>query len=190
MQNKKEDQFPGSALGLIQGLQNILKEYKKTIDVVVLDKNSPSLPGMRQIQEKFEIIHVYNYFRQVQGVENECKLEFNNNGKIKNINYREIISTLNGTANSNINYNQKPQTSINEYNRNPINEFEKLLNWKKESIYMNEYDTLKFRDINFNIDSYVFSSEETLADFEYKYFPFFSRISLKDYYIFYRFFSF
>ena len=47
---------------------------------------------------------------------------------------------------------------------------------------MNEYDTLKFRDINFNIDSYVFSSEETLADFEYKYFPFFSRISLKDYY--------
>ena len=61
MQNKKEGQFPGSALGLIQGLQNILKEYKKTIDVVVLDKNSPFLPGMLQIQEKFEIIHVYNY---------------------------------------------------------------------------------------------------------------------------------
>jgi len=35
---------------------------------------------------------------------------------------------------------------------------------------MNEYDTQKIRDTNFNIDSYVFSSEETLADFEYKFY--------------------
>ena len=170
LQNNKEGEFPGSAVGLIQELQKILKEYKKTIDVVILEKNSPNLPGMRQIHEKFEFIHIYNYFRQIQGVENECKLEFNNNGKIKNINYFDVISTLNGTANSNINYNQKPQSVTNEYNRNQINEFEKLLNWKKARIYMNEYDTLKIRDINFNIDSYVFTSEETLADFEYKFY--------------------
>ena len=151
-------------------MQNILKEYKKTIDVIILEKNSPSLPAMRQIQEKFEFIHVFNYFRQIQGVENECKLEFNNSGKIKNINYSEVISTLNGTANSVINYNQKPQSPNSEYNRNQINEFEKLLNWKKARIYMNEYDTLKIRNINFNIDSYVFSSEESLADFEFKFY--------------------
>ena len=42
-----------------------------------------------QIQEKFEFIHVYNYFRQIQGVGNECKLEINNSGKIKNINYQK-----------------------------------------------------------------------------------------------------
>ena len=170
LQNKKEVEYPGSALGLIQEMQNILKEYKKTIDVIILEKNSPSLPAMRQIQEKFEFIHVFNYFRQIQGVENECKLEFNNSGKIKNINYSEVISTLNGTANSVINYNQKPQSPNSEYNRNQINEFEKLLNWKKARIYMNEYDTLKIRNINFNIDSYVFSSEESLADFEFKFY--------------------
>ena len=170
LQNKKEETYPGSALGLLQQLQNILKEYKKTMDVIVLEKNSISLPGMRQIQDKFEYIHIYNYFRQIQGLENESKLEFNNNGKIKNLNYSEVISTLNGTANSNINYNQNQLISNNEYNRNQINEFEKLLNWKKARIYMNEYDTLKIRDINFNIDSYVFSSEETFADFEYKFY--------------------
>lgn len=170
LQNKREEQYPGSALGLIKDLQNILKENKKTIDVISLEKTSQKLPAIRQIQEKFEFIHVYNYFRQIQGVGNECKLEINNSGKIKNINYAEIISTLNGTANSNINYNQKPQNSNSEYNRNQINEFEKLLNWKKARIYMNEYDTLKIRDTNFNIDSYVFSSEETLADFEYKFY--------------------
>ena len=167
LQNQKEEH---PALGLIQELQKILKDYKTTIDVINLEKNSPVLPGMRQIQEKFELIHVYNYFRQIEGLGNECKLEFNNNKKVKNINYSEIISTLNGTANSNINYNQKPQVSSNEYNRNQINEFEKLLNWKKARIYMNEYDTLKIRDINFNIDSYVFSSEEPFADFEFKFY--------------------
>ena len=170
LQNKREEQYPGSALGLIKDLQNILKDYKKTIDVISLEKTTQKLPAIRPIHEKFEFIHVYNYFRQIQGVGNECKLEINNSGKIKNINYAEIISTLNGTANSNINYNQKPQNSNNEYNRNLINEFEKLLNWKKARIYMNEYDTLKIRDTNFNIDSYVFSSEETLADFEYKFY--------------------
>ena len=169
LKNNKEGQFAGSALGLIQELQNILKEYKKTIDIIFLEKNTPTLPSMRPIQEKFEFIHVYNYFRQIQGVENECKLEFNNNGKIKNINYSEIISTLNGTANS-VNYNQKTQSTNNEYNRNQINEFEKLLSWKKARIYMNEYDTLKIRDVNFNIDSYVFGSEESLADFEFKFY--------------------
>ena len=35
---------------------------------------------------------------------------------------------------------------------------------------MNEYDTLKIRYINFNIDSYVFTSEKTLADFDYKFY--------------------
>ena len=169
LKNNKEGQFAGSALGLIQELQNILKEYKKTIDIIFLEKNTPTLPSMRPIQEKFEFIHVYNYFRQIQGVENECKLEFNNNGKIKNINYSEIISTLNGTANS-VNYNQKTQSTNNEYNRNQINEFEKLLSWKKARIYMNEYDTLKIRDVNFNIYSYVFGSEESLADFEFKFY--------------------
>ena len=168
LQNQKEEQYP--ALGLIQELQKILKDYKTTMDVINLEKNSPVLPGMRQIQEKFELIHVYNYFRQIEGLGNECKLEFDNNKKVKNINYSEIISTLNGTANSNINYNQKPQASNNEFNRNQINEFEKLLNWKKARIYMNEYDTLKIRDINFNIDSYVFSSEEPFADFEFKFY--------------------
>ena len=170
LQKNNEGQYLSPALMLIQDLQKILKEYKKDIDIIVLEKNSPVLPGMRQIQEKFELIHVYNYFRQIQGLGNESKLEFNNNRKVININYSEIISTLNGTANSNINYNQKPQTLNNEYSRNQINEFEKLLNWKKARIYMNEYDTLKIRDINFNIDSYVFSSEETFADFEYKFY--------------------
>ena len=170
LQKNNEGQYLSPALMLIQDLQKILKEYKKDIDIIVLEKNSPVLPGMRQIQEKFELIHVYNYFRQIQGLGNESKLEFNNNRKVININYSEIISTLNGTANSNINYNQKPQVSNNDYNRNQINEFEKLLNWKKARIYMNEYDTLKIRDINFNIDSYVFSSEETFADFEFKFY--------------------
>ena len=170
LQNKEEEKYPGSALGLIQDLQNILKDYKKTIDVIAIEKNVPSLPVMRSIQDKFEFIHIYNYFRYIQGIGNECKLEFNNNGKIKNINYTDVISTLNGTANSNINYNQNSQNLNNEYNRNQINEFEKLLNWKKARIYMNEYDTLKVRDINFNIDSYIFISEETLADFEYKFY--------------------
>ena len=170
LQNKKDEQYPASALGLIQDLQNILKEYKTTMVVINIEKNIQKLPAIRQIQEKFEFIHVYNYFRQIQGVGNECKLEISNDGKIKNINFSEVISTLNGTANSNINYNQKPQNSNNEFNRNQINEFEKLLNWKKARIYMNEYDTLKIRDTNFNIDPYVFSSEETLADFEYKFY--------------------
>ena len=169
LQNKKEEKYLGSILGLIQALQTILKDYKKTIDVIILEKNVPSLPVMRPIQDKFEYIHIYNYFRQIQGIENECKLEFND-GKIKNINYAEVISTLNGTSNSNINYNQNTQNLNNEYNRNQINEFEKLLNWKKARIYMNEYDTLKIRDINFNIDSYIFFSEETLANFEYKFY--------------------
>ena len=102
LQKNNEGQYLSPALMLIQDLQKILKEYKKDIDIIVLEKNSPVLPGMRQIQEKFELIHVYNYFRQIQGLGNESKLEFNNNRKVININYSEIISTLNGTANSNI----------------------------------------------------------------------------------------
>ena len=158
------------ALALMQYLQGILQDYKTTVDIIDLEKNEINLPKMRNIQEKFEFIHVYNYFKQIQGLGNECKLEINDSNKVTNANYSEIISTLNGTANSAINYSQKPLNYSNEYNNCLINEFEKLLNWKKARIYMNAYDSLKIRDINFNIDTYEFNLKEPLSEYEFKFY--------------------
>jgi hypothetical protein len=56
------------------------------------------------IWEKYEFIYVYNYFKQIQGIGNECKLEINFSDKITNVNHSDIISKLNGIANSVINY--------------------------------------------------------------------------------------
>ena len=53
------------ALALMQYLQGILQDYKTTIDVITLEKNEIILPKMRDIQDKFEFIHVYNYFKQI-----------------------------------------------------------------------------------------------------------------------------
>ena len=157
------------ALALMQYLQGILQDYKTTIDVIVLEKNEIILPKMRDIQEKFEFIHVYNYFRQIQGLGNECKLEINDANKVTNVNYNEIILQLNGTMNSAINYTQKiPNNS--DYNCCIINEFEKLLNWKKARIYMNAYDSLKIRDINFNSDTYEFNLKEPMSEYEFKFY--------------------
>ena len=149
----------------LEGLQNILKEYEACVDVITIEMNNPTLPAMRRIQEKFEFIHVYNYFRQIKGIENESKLEINSKGEIENLNYNDVISTLNGSANSNINFNQMPFNNGGDYNKNQINEFDKLLSWKKARIFSNEFDTLKIRDNNFNIDSYITDSGET---YEYK----------------------
>ena len=161
------------ALALIQYLQGILQDYKTTIDIITLEKNEVSLPKMRDIQEKFEFIHVYNYFKQIQGIGNECKLEINDSDKVTNVNYSDIISTLNGTANSVINYTQKPN-NVNylnsDYNHNLLNEFEKLLSWKKARIYMNAYDSLKTRDINFNSDTYEFNLKEPLSEYVFKFY--------------------
>jgi hypothetical protein len=116
------------ALALMQYLQGILQDYKTTIDVITLEKNEIILPKMRDIQDKFEFIHVYNYFRQIQGIGNECKLEINDLNKVTNVNYNEIINQLNGTNNSAINYTQKIQNNSEFNNYCIINEFEKLLN--------------------------------------------------------------
>ena len=159
------------ALALMQYLQGILQDYKTTIDVIVLEKNEVMLPKMRDIQEKFEFIHVYNYFRQIQGLGNECKLEINDMNKVTNVNYAEIVAAINGTANSAINYTQKIPNNNNEYNNHCIiNEFEKLLNWKKARIYMNAYDSLKIRDINFNSDTYEFNLKEPMSEYEFKFY--------------------
>ena len=158
------------ALALMHNLQGILQDYKTTVDIIVLEKNEIHLPNMRDIQEKFEYIHVSNYFKQIQGLGNECKLEINDEDKVTNVNYTEIISTLNGTTNSAINYSQKPQYNYYEYNNNLINEFDKLLNWKKARIYMNAFDSLKIRDINFNIDTYDFNLKEPLSQYEFKFY--------------------
>ena len=158
------------ALALIQSLQGILQDYKTTVDVIDLDKTDINLPKMRDIQEKFEYIHVYNYFKQIQGVGNECKMEINDSDKVININYDEIVSTLNGTNNSIITYIQKTINNNNEYNNCSIYEFETLLNWKKARIYMNALDSLKIRDINFNIDTYEFNLKEPLSKYEFKFY--------------------
>ena len=158
------------ALINIQNLQSILVDYKTTINVISLEKNKFVLPKMRDIQEKFEFIHVYNYFKQIQGVGNECKLEINEDGKVTNINFNDIISTLNGTANGMAIITQKINNWNNEYNHSVINEFDKLLNWKKARIYFNGYDSLKIRDINFNIDSYEFNINESLANCEFNFY--------------------
>ena len=165
----KDKEVP--ALALMQNLQGILQDYKITVDIIVLEKNEITLPKMRDIQEKFEFIHVYNYFKQIQGLGNECKLEINESEKVTNVNFQEIISALNGTSNSSINYSQKPlNNNIYDYNNNLLNEFDKLLNWKKARIYMNAYDSLKIRDINFNIDTYEFNLKETLSPYEFKFY--------------------
>ena len=161
------------ALALIQYLQGILQDYKTTIDIITLEKNEVCLPKMRDIQEKFDFIHVYNYFKQIQGIGNECKLEINGSDKVTNVNYSDIISTLNGTANSAINYTQKPNNPNNlnnDFNNNLLNEFEKLLSWKKARIYMNAYDSLKTRDINFNSDTYDFNLKEPLSEYVFKFY--------------------
>ena len=51
-----------------------------------------------------------------------------------------------------------------------IYEFETLLNWKKARIYMNALDSLKIRDINFNIDTYEFNLKEPLSKYEFKFY--------------------
>ena len=161
------------ALALMQYLQGILQDYKTTIDVITLEKNEIILPKMRDIQDKFEFIHVYNYFKQIQGIGNECKLEINDSNKVTNVNYTEIINQLNGTNNSAINFSQKIQNNseFNNYNNYCIiNEFEKLLNWKKARIYMNAYDSLKIRDINFNSDTYEFNLKEPMSEYEFKFY--------------------
>ena len=161
------------ALDFIQYLQNLLKEYKdefkdkNILEVINIEKTSPPPQEMRELREKLELIHIYYYFKSLQGLGNECKLEINDK-KIKNINYSEVISTLNGTINNNINFNQKTTNNDNnEFNRSQIHEFEKLLNWKKARIFMNEYNNLKIRTTNFNIDSYIFPSDEF---FEFKFY--------------------
>ena len=138
--------------GLIT-LKKSLDCQKENWEIINQEIKEVPLPKTRKIPEKFKLINKYYDFYQIQGYGLNFPLEIENT----NLNYEE-------NNNSNINM------ITNEYNKNQIYEFEKLLNWKKHRILLSKVDSLNMRKKAFDIDLFIGKSMNESVINEYDYY--------------------
>ena len=138
--------------GLIT-LKKILDYQKENCEIINQEIKEVPLPNTRQIPEKFKLINKYYDFYQIQGYGLNFPLEIENT----NLNYED----------NNLNNNM----ITNEYNKNQIHEFEKLLNWKKHRIFLSKVDSLNMRKKAFDIDLFISYSmnEHFINEYEFYY---------------------
>ena len=135
-------------------LKNLLDLQKEKIEIINQEIKETPLPKTRKIAEKIKLINKYYDFYKIQGYGLNFPLEIEKT----NLN----IEDNNIYMNMNINNN--------EYNKNQINEFEKLLNWKKHRIFLSKVDTLNMRKNAFDIDLFIGDSMNGSFINEYDYY--------------------
>ena len=135
-------------------LKNLLDLQKEKIEIINQEIKETPLPKTRKIAEKIKLINKYYDFYKIQGYGLNFPLEIEKT----NLN----IEDNNIYMNMNINNN--------EYNKNQINEFEKLLNWKKHRIFLSKVDTLNVRKNAFDIDLFIGDSMNGSFINEYDYY--------------------
>ena len=123
----------------LKTLKNLLDSQKEKIEIINQEIKEVPLPKTRKIAEKFKLINKYYDYYQKQGYGLNFPLEIEK----KNLNIEDN------------NNNMMMNTNTNEYNKNQINEFEKLLNWKKHRIFLSKVDSLNIRKNAFNIDLFI-----------------------------------
>jgi hypothetical protein len=141
----ENNQNPNEQVKRIINNLNLLIEVFKVNEINYLNSDNylktVKLPHSRKINEKCELIHKYYEFHNSQNYGSNLPLQ--------------AITTSGQTSVSYVTYINK----YNDYHKQYINEFEKLLNWKKYRIYLTKLDYVNPRATTLELDDYIVKNQ-------------------------------
>ena len=146
-------------------LKGLIDNYPNNIDALDIEVKSNKLPNSRKIDEKFELINRYYEYYKVQPYGINFPLEITKDNIQTSMTISSSLFNVNYTMNLNTNNNL-----MNVDHKNQINEFEKLLNWKKHRIYLSRENNLNVRRNVFDLDYCINSLDKTFIFNEFDFF--------------------
>ena len=133
----------------------VLKKHQTNIDILDIDIKLGMLPNIRKIDVKFDLLNKFYTYYDIQPYGINFPYEITN-ADLHNLRSSHLTNSFTG---GNFGENNMPMQPILG-DKSQINEFSKLLNWKKHRIFLTKENSLNVRNRIFDLDTCVHSQGE------------------------------
>ena len=147
-------------------LKGLIDDFPNSVDIIDVDVTTSKLPNSRKIDDKFDLINKYYDYYKIQPYGINFPLEINNKETNQlSLSISSSLFNINHSVTINNNINILPADF-----KNQINEFEKLLNWKKHRIFLSKESSLNIRRNIFDLDTCINSLDKKYIFNEFDFF--------------------